>query len=213
MNVVVVAPHPDDETIGCGGSIRLHGDRGDRVAAAFLTSGELGIEGFAPEVVRGIRELEAEAAARLLGIAALEFFRRTDWQVADEHEVASEQLATVFRREEPAIVYLPHPDEWHPDHRASAGIVTAAIRKANCGTPELRGYEVWTPLSSFAEVEDITQTMHLKLRAVRCYASQLRAFRYDRALRGLAAYRGALAAKCRFAEVFSLLESPAAAPE
>ena len=51
--VLVIAPHPDDETLGCGGSIALHDDRGDNVAVLWLTSGEAGI----PEV--GITEAAA----------------------------------------------------------------------------------------------------------------------------------------------------------
>jgi hypothetical protein len=51
-------------------------------------------------------------------------------------------------------------------------------------------------------VEDVTDVMARKLRAVRCYASQLGHFGYDRAVRGLNAYRGALAARTRYAEVF-----------
>jgi putative ABC transport system permease protein len=52
-------PAPDDEAIGCGGSIRLHADRGDRVVCAFLTSGELGVSHTPPEDVRRLREAEA----------------------------------------------------------------------------------------------------------------------------------------------------------
>jgi hypothetical protein len=50
--------------------------------------------------------------------------------------------------------------------------------------------------------EDISRFMRRKLRAVRCYQSQLEEFRYDRAVRGLNQYRGCLAARCRYAEVF-----------
>jgi LmbE family N-acetylglucosaminyl deacetylase len=63
-------------------------------------------------------------------------------------------------------------------------------------------YEVWTPLAEYDQVEDISPVMRRKLRALRCHRSQLGHFRYDRAVRGLNQYRGALAARCRYAEVF-----------
>jgi hypothetical protein len=53
--------------------------------------------------------------------------------------------------------------------------------------------------------QDVTPFMARKLQAVRCYRSQLRTFRYDRAVRGLNQYRGCLAAGCRYAEVFQHL--------
>ena len=79
MNVVVIAPHPDDEAIGCGGSICLHHSRGDRVTAVFLTSGELGLKHLPADEACRIREAEARAAATILGIAAIDFLRLPDW--------------------------------------------------------------------------------------------------------------------------------------
>ena len=67
MKVLIIAPHPDDESIGCGGTLCLHGGRGDSMAAVYLTSGELGLKHLPREQARLTREREAEKAARMLG--------------------------------------------------------------------------------------------------------------------------------------------------
>jgi N-acetylglucosamine malate deacetylase 1 len=202
MNVLVIAPHPDDEAIGCGGAICLHQDAGDRVTAVFLTSGELGLKHLSRDEAWRVREGEAEAAAEVLGIAALTFLRLPDWDVGDAVDEAAMALRPVLQRDPPDMVYLPHPGEWHPDHRAALPIVRAALHSSTTAPPTLRTFEVWTPLSEYDQVEDITPVMRRKLQAVRCYRSQIGHFRYDRAVSGLNQYRGSLAARCRYAEVF-----------
>jgi LmbE family N-acetylglucosaminyl deacetylase len=200
MNVLVVAPHPDDEAIGCGGAICLHAARGDRVTAVFLTSGELGLKHLPCEEARRVREAEADAAAEVLALAGVTFLRLPDWFVGERIGDAAAALRPVLEREEPRVVYLPHPGDEHPDHRAAMPVLRAALRDGLA--PIARAYEVWTPLTEFDRVEDITTVMRRKLWAVRCHASQVATFRYDRAVRGLNQYRGALAARCRYAEVF-----------
>jgi LmbE family N-acetylglucosaminyl deacetylase len=202
MHVVVIAPHPDDEAIGCGGTICLHTERGDRVAVVFLTSGELGLKHLPREEAWHIREQEAESAAAILGIAAMTFLHRPDWDLGEGVEEAAIPLRGVLRQEEPEIIYLPHAREWHPDHRAALAIVQTALRDKATGAPDLLTYEVWTPLSEYDRVENIASIMRRKLRAIRCYRSQLEGFRYDRAIRGLNRYRGILAGNCDYAEVF-----------
>ena len=59
MNVLVIAPHPDDESIGCGGTLCLHARRGDPITVAYLTSGELGLKHLARNKARLTREREA----------------------------------------------------------------------------------------------------------------------------------------------------------
>jgi LmbE family N-acetylglucosaminyl deacetylase len=201
-NVLVVAPHPDDESIGCGGAVCLHRRRGEPVHLAFLTSGERGIDGTPPETVRSVREAEARRAAAVLDVGRVDFLHLPDLGLLDAVEPAARRLAAVLRASPPGIIYLPHPAEAHPDHQAALPIVRAAVALAGGGPPELRTYEVWTPLTAYDWPEDITPVMARKLQAVRCYVSQLRTFRYDRAVRGLNQYRGALAAHCRYAEVF-----------
>jgi LmbE family N-acetylglucosaminyl deacetylase len=201
QTVLVIAPHPDDEAIGCGGAVCLHRRRGDSVSAVFLTSGELGLKHLPREEAWRVREREAEAASGVLGLGGITFLRLPDWFLGERTAEAAEALRPVLRRAAPGLVYVPHAGEWHPDHRAALAIVRRALKEIP-DPPALRAYEVWTPLAEYDDVEDVTPVMSLKLRAVRCYASQLPTFRYDRAVRGLNQFRGALAAHCRYAEVF-----------
>jgi N-acetylglucosamine malate deacetylase 1 len=206
VNVLVIAPHPDDEAIACGGTMGLHVARGDRVLAVFLTSGELGLKHLPRDQAWRQRETEAQAAAEVLGTADLTFLRRGDWFVSESVQEIGRALRPILYRESPSLIYLPHSGEWHPDHKASLSVVRTALQEGDYPPPILRCYEFWTPLAQYDHVEDITETMERKLRAIRCYRSQLAQYRYDRAVRGLNQYRGITAAKCRFAEVFKDFE-------
>jgi LmbE family N-acetylglucosaminyl deacetylase len=166
----------------------------------FLTAGELGLKRLVAHEARQIREAEARRAAKVLGITALEFLRLPDWHLEEHVAAAASLLSDRLRNWAPATVYVPHASEWHPDHRAAFRIV----QEARVGVPELKvlQYEVWTPLQEFDEMADITPVVTAKMRAIRCHRSQLANIRYDRAIRGLNAYRGALATKTPYAEVF-----------
>jgi N-acetylglucosamine malate deacetylase 1 len=204
MDVLAIAPHPDDESIGCGGTLRLHVERGDRVTCVFLTSGELGLKELPREEAWAIREAEARAAADVLGFAGVVFLRNRDWYMGEDVLAAAEGLRRVLTQVSPSTIYLPHASEAHPDHRAAAAVLASALSGNGAAPPTLLAYEVWTPLASWDHVEDVTPVMKRKLQAVRCYPSQVGQLRYDRAVRGLNLYRGVMAGGCRYAEVFQL---------
>lgn len=204
-----MAPHPDDEALGCGGTLCCHTERADQVSIVFLTSGELGLKEMPPERARDLREEEARQAARILGVASLFFLRLPDWCSGDDPRIAGERLAPVLCRCLPDLIYLPHPRDGHPDHQAAIHILTAGLKMARIGEPTLRAYEIWTPMMEFDVVEDITSTMPRKLCALRAHRSQLNDFDYVRAICGLNQYRGALCAKSRYAEVFQTLRPSA----
>ena len=205
--VLVVAPHPDDEAIGCGGVICLHRRRGDPVRVVFLTSGERGLKGVDEETARSVREAEAREAGKVLGVSGMDVLRLPDLGVADQRAVGARMLQQLLEAHPPDLVYLPHPEESHPDHEAALPLVrTARAAAFGAGGPELRAYEVWSPMTRYGWVDDVTAVMPVKLRAVRCYRSQLAEFRYDRAVRGLNQYRGVLGAGSRYAEAFRYLD-------
>jgi LmbE family N-acetylglucosaminyl deacetylase len=202
MKVLVVAPHPDDESIGCGGTICLHRDRGDRVVIVYLTSGELGLKELPVDEARRIRESEAELAAQVLGVSELTFLRYADWYLSESVNDIAAALAPILAREAPELVYLPHENEGHPDHQAAIPIVRAALKCVDIVRPTLLSYEVWTPLPDYYHVENISGVIRRKLAAVRCHKSQLALLPYQRAVVGLNLYRGVVAGGCRYAEIF-----------
>ena len=209
MNVLVIAPHPDDESIGCGGAICRHTDDGDRVTAVFLTSGELGLKHLAREAAWQTREAEAKAAAKILGIAEMYFLRQPDWMLAEAAAPAATAVAKILNSETPQLIYVPHAREWHPDHKAAGEILKQSIANSGIATPEIRGYEVWTPLSDYTVVVDISAVMPRKLAAIRCHVSQLADLDYAHAAQSLNAFRGVMAARVPFAEVFEGLPAEA----
>jgi LmbE family N-acetylglucosaminyl deacetylase len=211
MNVLVIAPHPDDESIGCGGAICLHTDRGDRVDVVFLTSGEFALSDLPQEKAWAIREGEAEEAARILGIANVTFLRRPDHYLGVGIEEAAAGLRPLLGQHQPQLIYLPHACDGHSDHRACQPIVQAALSSSLIPLPALLGYEVWTPLSEYDRAENISETMERKLQAVRAHRSQIKQIRYDRAIRALNEYRGTMTQVGRYVEVFQFADDRLAA--
>jgi LmbE family N-acetylglucosaminyl deacetylase len=201
-NVLVIAPHPDDESIGCGGALCLHAARGNRTVVVFLTSGERGLKHLPCDEARRIREREAEAAVAVLGVSEWRFLRLRDCHVGESVQQAAGALRPILEREVPQRIYLPHVRDQHPDHQASLHVVSAALEECSIPLPSLLCYEVWTPLAEYDDGADISSVMRQKMQAVRCHRSQVEQLRYDRGVRGLNQYRGALAWGCRYAEVF-----------
>lgn len=185
--MLVLSPHPDDEAIGCGGTLRKHVLEGHAVFVVFLTSGEAGGHGI--EDAGETREREAEASASILGLTDIEFWRLGDGQVRAVGQTV-DRLAKHLTALDPDFVYVTHDREMHPDHRASGRILRAAVAKTGMSSLEVRTYEVWTPMQEMAYIEDITDVMDTKLQAVQAYQSQCRIMRFDDAIKGLNRYRG-----------------------
>jgi len=186
--ILVVAPHPDDEAFGCGGTIVDHARAGDEVRAIFLTSGEAGGHGSPSDDTASRRESEARTAARILGIGKIEFWRLPDGRLKAGEELIA-RLRAEIRRWRPTRVYVTHLREQHPDHRAAARAVERALGGI-ARPPAVWRYEVWTPIARIGALVDISDHIDAKLDALRAHASQCAVLRFDDSALGLARYRG-----------------------
>jgi len=152
-NVVVVAPHPDDDAIGCGGTLARLAARGAHIAVIYVTDGSASHPGsrrFPPAVLRDVREHEARTALRHLGVRAEPTFLRapdsglSTLEAARRAQLAAHIAARVAQRRAD-IVFAPWPRDPHPDHVATAQLVEAALAQSG-RRPAVWYYQVWLPV-------------------------------------------------------------------
>jgi LmbE family N-acetylglucosaminyl deacetylase len=191
--VLVLSPHPDDESIGCGGTLHGHAADGDEIKVVFLTSGELGGHGLSKVETQALRETEAEEAAKILGISSIEFWRQPDGGLTANRRLV-ERVRQLILAWAPKYIYVPHDTEMHDDHRAAARM----LKRALANTPQserpsnVRMFEVWTPIQKLDEIIDISPFIEIKVAAIRAYTTQCSVMDFDEAFRGLSRYRGEL---------------------
>jgi LmbE family N-acetylglucosaminyl deacetylase len=212
--VIVLAPHMDDEVLGCGGTIALHHRAGAHVTVVFLTDGRQGSSALAglhgarlqeaqDELVR-VRKAEAQNARAALGVDELVFLDASDGALAADAE-APGRLRTIIEKIKPQIVYLPSHLEQHPDHRAANDVLLAAIEGSTIEFA-CHAYEVWLPLYPNCMV-GIDSVIDTKRQALAHYRSQLAEADFEHGIMGLNAYRAMMRPRLgrRYAEAFVAL--------
>jgi LmbE family N-acetylglucosaminyl deacetylase len=206
VTVLVVAAHPDDEVLGCGGTIAAHSGRGDRVSLLVLGEGITSRStGGAGPALTELKE-RARCAAEILGITEL-FFRDFPDNRFDSVALLDlvKAVEEVKQRVSPDIVYTHHWGDLNVDHRLTCDAVLAAFRPL----PGERVREIWAfevpsatawgpPSGASAFVPgcfvDISATLDQKIAAMKAYRGEIRDYPHPRspeALRALAEYRGA----------------------
>lgn len=217
--VVCVGAHPDDVEIGMGGTVASLTAGGVDVLIVDLTDGEP-----TPRGTHERRMAEAAEASRLLGC------RRTTLELPNRYLFDSREartaLAEVLREERPELLFVPYPEDAHPDHLAASSIAEAARFYAKLTKTDMRGEphyasRVYRYMAVHARLvrepsflADISATLPLKLAALGAYVSQ---FGENEANAGVlstveqtAAYWGSMA-RTSAAEPFFAIEPPAVA--
>jgi len=207
--VVVLAPHMDDEVIGCGGTLHRHVRAGAAVTVVYLTdgrSGDLNLPAADVEKMVENRKDESRRATKLLGISDLIFLDGPDGSLSELPSLV-ERVASIINDKSPAWVYLPALTDNHKDHWAASRILFAAMKQCRREFT-IRGYEIWSPAPANVMV-DITDIVDLKRKAIEEFRSQTRFVDYAHVALGLAAYRSNMHMLGRgYAEAF--LQSTAA---
>ena len=204
-NVLVLAPHPDDEIFGCGGSLALYRRNGASIHVYVLSDGAGYAEAEDRAEIYLTRQAETNAALASLGIGPAAFEGLADRSLAAQ-TVLSSLIAEKVRQHQVDVILAPSMWEIHPDHlatfRAAWSAATELLRDGE-PVPTLLLYEVGAP--QYADLlVDITQVWSEKQRAMLLFPSQLAYQDYTRHIQALNIYRTyTLPASVRFAEALS----------
>ena len=209
MNILVFAPHNDDEVLGVGGTIKRAVNYGSDVYVCEVTSGQ------------HFKQLQEEArkAHTILGVKESFFLNLPVGQLKTMNQMdINSRVYEIVKRVKPEVVYIPFLGDMHFDHRELTESAMVALRPiGDYSVREIYMYETlsetgWNvPSNERAFVPnvwvDITESIDEKIEAMSCYESQLLDYPHPRskeAIKALAQYRGSTVG-VKYAEAFMLV--------
>jgi N-acetylglucosamine malate deacetylase 1 len=204
--VLVVAAHPDDEVLGCGGSIAKHIKQKDSVHVAILAEGITSRNN--NQENQQLTELKdsAQKAHAILGTTSLYLHNFPDNKMDSLPRLeVIKKVEELIKKHNPEIVYTHHSGDVNIDHRIlHEAVITACRPTPENNVKQILFFEIassteWqTPYSAPAFIPnwftDISETLNLKLKALKEYNSEMREFPHARSIKAiehLAAWRGA----------------------
>ena len=184
--ILVVAPHPDDESIGVGGLLCKYGPQCDLL---LLTDGSKGVspkEERTGEEIASLRNKEFENAVSYFGANKI-----TKLDIEDQTVYKNKKRVYSYSIKEYDFVFVPNRFDGHIDHKVLRKIF-GKMKYRQRAKAEIIEYELWSTFSKPNLFLDITDVMDKKLGAVSMYASQLESYDYIGLCEGISKYRGAI---------------------
>lgn len=197
MKILIIAPHPDDEVLGCGGTILKHAKKGDEVFLCVMT------KTYTPdwsEEDTKVKRKEVEKSNEILKIKKTYFlgYPTVKLDTVPQKEL-NDSIAKVVKEIKPDIVFIPFTGDLNRDHRIVSEATLVALRPTvNFSVKKIFSYE--TPSETEWAVHDterknafvpnvyidISDTLKTKLKAMSVYKSELKKYPHPRSLKSLA---------------------------
>lgn len=181
--VLVLAPHPDDESIGCGGLIAA---LGENVEVLCLTDGALGIAGKKSREVVEIRKKEFAAAMSVLNVQHWKMLNAADGALC-----LAEDFFLAIDFDNYNTIIAPNPFDCHPDHQAVLPMLGQMAQQGKIPLfQKILLYEVWNTLALPNRFFDLDMLDKKKQEAISQYTSQVSSIDYGKKISALNEYRG-----------------------
>lgn len=210
---LVIAPHQDDEIIGCGGTILQLLERSCSVAVIHVFSGTSGADNNEQKSSK-IRLDEAKEAAIAGGYQLLDNLGFKD-RLDTNHIGITNKLIAVIRKYQPQVIFAPHDDDQDFEHQVVAksaweaawlasSKIFPSLGQSSSSISQFYGYEIWRPMRIVTSYIDITKYMAKKKLLLRKFKSQMKNTSWVEGSLGLNAYRGATLQGYGYVEAFFL---------
>jgi LmbE family N-acetylglucosaminyl deacetylase len=182
---LILAPHPDDETIGCAG---LMINNPENIEVICLTDGRHGGYNESEEVLKQLRQQEFVSVMEKLGIKAYSFFDIEDRELIKNYDKFSKIDVSKYD-----YVFIPNYFDQHKDHKALTVLFQKLLKEQKHNNSlKIVYYEVWSALTAINYFIDLTDIIDKKRELVAMYGSQLRHVDFLEGITGLNRYRGML---------------------
>jgi len=181
--IVVFSPHNDDHALAMGGTIAMHLKRGDTVETFIGSFGEMSHPHLKPEVIRKTRVKEAQRADKEYGgTGRVQFLGLRELKFAEDFKRKGfpRKIAARLRELQPERIYIPAPDDMHPDHKALGTLVLDVLSRMQL-KPDVYAYYVYprfVHMKAPRLVVDVSKFYSQKLDGLAIFRSQIKFFTY-----------------------------------
>ena len=194
MKILIIAPHMDDETLGCGGTIIRHIEAGDQVAVCIVANRAYNHK-YEPDLIEKEKQC-CKNAQKILSYQELFFLDLPDEKLDQSQIDVITPIEKVATECKPDIAYIPHRGDLNQDHRAVFEASRVAFRpnamhqittlrtfEVPSSTDQVPGTNEWPFLPNyFVNIENVLEK---KLEAMACYSKESKTFPHPRSSEGL----------------------------
>jgi LmbE family N-acetylglucosaminyl deacetylase len=189
VKILVIAPHPDDEVLGCGGTIKRYVKEGNDVFLCIVT------KAYTPDWTKKYmadKAIDIKKSNAVLGFKKTHFLDLPTVRLDTiSQKELNNKIDCVIKKVAPDILYIPFDGDLNLDHRLISEACLVAARPFENKIKRVLAYETSSGAAGGVKkflptvYTDITTTLKDKLRAMSCYKSELREYPHPRSLEGI----------------------------
>jgi LmbE family N-acetylglucosaminyl deacetylase len=172
-SVLILVPHPDDETLGCGAVLRKHAENNGKITLVNMTDGSGAMTAMDREALKKMRKEELNQICTRLKITDVIHLDFPDGNL-EVSKASIDGLAEIIKEKSPDIIYVPFFCDFHKDHVAANQILGSALKETHhyC---QIRAYEIQVPITPllFNSYLEISDDLAYKKELIQQYRSQM----------------------------------------